>query len=105
MCLEFAGILSRAESEPKIEAWMNSNNTNKQELVLYTLVGCHLCEQVAVMLSEMGVEPAAVEIDTDPELEQRYDIHIPVLFLPDSGSELFYPFDEEQGKEFLGGRD
>jgi glutaredoxin len=93
--------LSGAESDPKIEAFMNSNNTNKRELVLYTLVGCHLCEQVAVMLREMGVESEAVEIDTDPELEQKYDIHIPVLFLPDSGSELFYPFGEEQVMEFL----
>jgi hypothetical protein len=81
---------------------MNRNNPNMRELVLYTLVGCHLCEQVAVMLREMGVESLAVEIDTDPELEQRYDIHIPVLFLPDNGSELFYPFNESQVKEFLG---
>ncbi len=60
---------------------MAINNPNKQELVLYTLIGCHLCDQVAVMLQNMGVAWTPVEIDTDPVLEEKYDIHIPVLCL------------------------
>ena len=82
---------------------MAINNPDNRELVLYTLIGCHLCDGVAVMLRDMGLEWAPVEIDTDPELEQKYDIRIPVLYLPDSGKELFFPFSEEQVEEFLEG--
>ena len=80
------------------------NNPNNKELVLYTLIGCHLCEQVAVMLRDMGIEWTPVEIDTDPKLEQKYDICIPVLYLPDTGKELFFPFSEDQVWKFLEGR-
>ncbi len=80
---------------------MAINNPNNRELVLYTLTGCHLCDQVAVMLRDMGLGWTAVEIDTDPELERKYDIHIPVLYLPDTGKELFFPFSGEQVQEFL----
>ena len=54
------------------------------------------------MLRDMELEWTAMEIDTDPELERKYDVHIPVLFLPDHGRELFYPFDESQVRGFLG---
>lgn len=101
MCLEFAGNLSAAQFQARIDDLMNRNNPNNRKLLLYTLLGCHLCEQVEIMLREMGVDSVAVEIDTDPALEQKYDVHIPVLFLPDSGRELFYPFDESQVEEFL----
>ena len=80
---------------------MAVNNPNNKELVLYTLIGCHLCDGVAVMLRDMGLVWTPVEIDTDPELEQKYDIRIPVLYLPDTGKELFFPFGEDQVKEFL----
>jgi hypothetical protein len=80
---------------------MAFDNSNNRELVLYTLTGCHLCDQVAVMLRGMGLGWTAVEIDTDPELERKYDIHIPVLCLPDTGKELFFPFSEKQVQEFL----
>ncbi len=82
---------------------MTINQPNQRQLVLYTLTGCHLCDQVAVVLRDMGLGWAAVEIDTDPELERKYDIHIPVLYLPATGRELFFPFSEDQIKEFLEG--
>jgi hypothetical protein len=82
---------------------MAINNPDNRELVLYTLIGCHLCDGVAVMLRDMGLEWTPVEIDTDPELEQKYDIRIPVLYLPDTGKELFFPFNEDQVLEFLEG--
>ena len=82
---------------------MTIDNPNSRELVLYTLIGCHLCDQVAAMLRDMGIGWTSVEIDTDPELERKYDIHIPVLYLPDSGKELFFPFSEDQVQEFLEG--
>jgi hypothetical protein len=80
---------------------MAVNNPNNRELVLYTLIGCHLCDGVAAMLQDLGLGWTPVEIDTDPELEQKYDIRIPVLYLPDTGKELFFPFNEGQVEEFL----
>ena len=82
---------------------MVMNNPNHKELVLYTLIGCHLCDQVADMLRNMGIGWTAVEIDTDPELERKYDIRIPVLYLPDTGKELFFPFSKGRIQEFLAG--
>ena len=82
---------------------MSINDQNNQELVLYTLIGCHLCDQVADMLEDMGIGYTPVEIDTDPELERKYDIHIPVLYLPDTARELFFPFAEDQVRAFLEG--
>ena len=73
-----------------------------EKLLLYTLVGCHLCEQVADMLHGMGIGCTPVEIDTDPELEEKYGISIPVLRRLDTGRELFFPFNEEQVLNFLG---
>jgi glutaredoxin len=82
---------------------MAIDNPNNRELVLYTLIGCHLCDQVAIMLQEMGIDCTAVEIDTDPELERKYDIHIPVLYLPDIGKELFFPFNADEVQAFMEG--
>ena len=73
---------------------MASDIPRHKELVLYTGIGCHLCDQVAVMLRDMGIGWTRVEIDSDPELEQKYHIRIPVLYLPDTGKELFFPFSE-----------
>jgi glutaredoxin len=52
-------------------------------LVLYTRPGCHLCDE---MKSELGrARPSRelvlseVDIETDPELEERFGRSIPVL--------------------------
>ncbi len=82
---------------------MVMNNPNNKELVLYTRVGCHLCDQVADLLRAIGIGWTAVQIDTDPELERKYDIRIPVLYLPDTGKELFFPFSKGRILEFLKG--
>ena len=82
---------------------MVMNNPNNRELVLYTLIGCHLCDQVANMLRDMGIGWTPMEIDADPELERKYDILIPVLYLPDTGKELFFPFSKGRIQAFLEG--
>lgn len=51
-------------------------------LVLYHRRGCHLCEQMlAAIYGSYGdeVEVALVDVDTDPELKDRYGLRIPVL--------------------------
>ena len=55
------------------------------ELVLYTRVGCHLCDEakatVAPLLQEFGVALKEVDVDTDPALAARYGEEVPVLAL------------------------
>lgn len=85
-----------------------------RELLLYTTVGCHLCEQAQQMLvpvldyinrggigNEQSLEVRPVEISDSPELMLRYGVRIPVIRLQDAESELGWPFDQTQVFEFL----
>jgi len=55
--------------------------------------GCHLCEEAQSLLRQAGVLPQCevVDIVDQPELFERYRIHIPVLV--DGSRELFWPFE------------
>jgi glutaredoxin len=57
------------------------------EVTLYTRPGCHLCEeaklQIAPLLAEFGARLREVNIDADPELRERYNLDVPVIFLAD----------------------
>lgn len=50
-------------------------------LILYEREGCHLCEEVRVLLDEMlGMDRyARVDIDADDDLVLRYGFRIPVI--------------------------
>ncbi|HQC71240.1 MAG TPA: glutaredoxin family protein [Candidatus Competibacteraceae bacterium] len=63
------------------------------ELVLYTTVGCHLCEQALRRVAEAGGCCVTVEIADDETLLARYGVRIPVLRRPDCGVELDWPFE------------
>jgi hypothetical protein len=76
--------------------------TISEPLILYTRVECHLCDQVIRMLDRAGIHWRPVDIDADAELEEKYGLRIPVLQRPDTGRELFYPFDEEMLHQFVG---
>lgn len=69
-------------------------------IIVYTREGCHLCGLAVEMLERAGIKTSLVDIDTDPELEQRYGNQVPVLLHPGSGRELFFPFDDEQVRSF-----
>ena len=79
-----------------------------REMILYTTVGCHLCEQAEGVIKAV-VNPSdgdadqlrKVDIADSPELMERYGIRIPVLQLGDTGAELGWPFDEARLREFL----
>jgi hypothetical protein len=73
-----------------------------EPLILYTRADCHLCDQVIMMLDAVGVRWRPVDIDADPELVERYGLRVPVLRCPDTGRELFYPFDERELAAFVG---
>jgi hypothetical protein len=76
--------------------------TISKPLILYTRAGCHLCEQVIRMLDGAGIQWRPLDIDEDAGLEEKYGLRIPVLQRPDTGRELFYPFDEEMLHQFVG---
>lgn len=52
-------------------------------VTLYERPGCHLCEETLEALGRIAgarrLEIARVDITTDPELERRYVLRIPVL--------------------------
>lgn len=48
-------------------------------VVLYTRIGCHLCDDARELLVRYGLEPESVDIDADPQLRERYDTCVPVV--------------------------
>jgi glutaredoxin len=55
------------------------------QLTLYSRPGCHLCDEmkavVARLAETIAVDLEEVDISTDPELERRYGVEIPVLLI------------------------
>ena len=55
------------------------------EVTLYTLPGCHLCEEakaaIALLLREFDASLREVNIEGDAVLEERYGWDIPVIFI------------------------
>jgi glutaredoxin len=49
------------------------------DVVLYTRNGCHLCEEALALLKEQGLAPRLVDIDTDPQLRERFNECVPVV--------------------------
>ncbi|HET9558953.1 MAG TPA: glutaredoxin family protein [Actinomycetota bacterium] len=62
-----------------------------RRVVLYTRVGCHLCEEAERALREERAAAAfdleLVDIDRDPELARRYGVRVPVVAM--DGEDLF----------------
>ncbi len=69
-----------------------------RQLTVYVRQGCHLCTDMAQALERLrpvlDFEVTSVDIDTNPELRQRYDTRVPVLVV--DGVEICYYFLEEQ---------
>lgn len=80
-------------------------------LVLYSTLGCHLCEQAEALLQALPLlNPRAIEvieISDDDALVTRYGTRIPVLGWEVEGSrlgaELDWPFDEAAVLAFVRG--
>jgi hypothetical protein len=76
------------------------------KLILYTTLGCHLCEQAAQIIArvqaqhlrelpqlhELQVE--AIDIADHDGLVEQYGIRIPVVLLEHRRHDLGWPFDE-----------
>ena len=74
-------------------------------LVLYGRAWCHLCEEMRVALEPLAAAAGArldvIDVDSDPELQGRYDELVPVLLC--DGIELcHYHLDEARVRATLG---
>ncbi len=54
-------------------------------VTLYSRVGCHLCDDARVVIAsvcdDLGETFAEVDIDSDPDLEDRFGEEVPVTFV------------------------
>ena len=84
------------------------------QILLYTTVGCHLCEQahelllpVIEHLNASGMTKGQdlvvklVEISEQEELVEAYGLRIPVIKIAGQSNDLGWPFDAEQAFVFL----
>jgi glutaredoxin len=77
------------------------------EIIVYSRKGCHLCDVVKETLAEArnaaDFEWREVDIDTDPELVQRFNDEVPVVFI--NGRKAFkYHMERKQFLRALDGR-
>lgn len=76
-----------------------------RDVVLYTTVGCHLCElaeHLLLPLVEQGqIRCELIDIAEDDQLLDRYGERIPVLLRPDNHQELGWPFTAQQLQQFI----
>lgn len=56
-------------------------------IVVYTRDGCHLCDDAIALLRRHGHEPRLIDIDTDPQLHEHYNLCVPVVEI--DGKERF----------------
>ena len=74
-------------------------------LILYTTLGCHLCEEAKALTSPLLIHTdwrlREVDIADDDDLMSRYGIRIPVLAIPAASSELDWPFTAEHIVHYL----
>lgn len=82
-------------------------NGGMHEVIVYSREGCHLCDVVKETLAQ--AQEAAdfawreIDIDTDPELRQRFNEEVPVVFI--EGRKAFkYHMDRQQFLRALAGR-
>ncbi len=78
------------------------------EVVVYSRKGCHLCDVVKETLAQIRDEAQfvwrEVDIDADPELRQKYNDEVPVVFI-DGRKAFKYRMEKRQFLRALAGRD
>ena len=58
-----------------------------QQVLLFTRIGCHLCDQAEALLIRHGLTPQKLDVDANSELQQKYDTCVPVVVI--DGKERF----------------
>ena len=76
------------------------------DLTLLSRSYCHLCQEMEVALAplaeEFGASVTVLDVDSDPQLEARYDELVPVL-LHGEREICHYFLDEVKTREYLAG--
>jgi len=49
------------------------------DVILYTRIGCHLCDDALALLRRHGLAPREIDIDADPELRAKFNECVPVV--------------------------
>lgn len=57
------------------------------DVTLYSRRDCHLCDVAKEVLQDAGITPHVIDVDSDPELRERYTNDVPVIFI--GGREAF----------------
>lgn len=77
------------------------------EVIVYSREGCHLCEVVKETLMQASGDAdfqwREIDIDTDPELRQKYNVEVPVVFI-DGRKAFKYHMNRQQFLRALAGR-
>ena len=83
------------------EGHRHAYNRSMHEVLVYSRKGCHLCDVVKETLTQLRGEAdfewREVDIDADPELCEKYNDEIPVVFI-DGRKAFKYHMD---GRRFL----
>lgn len=58
-----------------------------REALLYTRLGCHLCDDAKALLLRHGLTVREVDIDQQPDLRAKYNECVPVVVI--DGKERF----------------
>jgi len=78
---------------------------NQQPLILYSTLGCHLCDEAKAIIDALSAEACKgyqeVDIADSDDLVQAFGIRIPVLFCPATQFDLGWPFDQAQLADWL----
>jgi hypothetical protein len=74
------------------------------KLLLFGTMGCHLCEEADVIVAACDTKNTVIESIDIAEHEQwqdKYAIHIPVLYHPETEKELGWPFTQNQVQNLI----
>ena len=76
-----------------------------QNLILYTSLGCHLCEQalavVTPLLGQFELSLQQQEIAGSDDLMDRFAVRIPVVRLESAQQDLGWPFDAQDFVHYM----
>ena len=79
-----------------------ATTSNSGQLLLYSTLGCHLCEVAEALIKQnTAFNVKVIDIAEDDKLMERYGVRIPALVYRGSSEELGWPFDAEQLQDFL----
>lgn len=86
---------------------MTVAHADDARVVVYSRAGCHLCEAaeqlVTQVVAETGDTWARIDIDTDPDLRQRFTDQVPVTFV-DGRQHDFWRVDPDRLRAALAAR-